>query len=215
VGAWAEKDPEAVWQWFQRGKEKGDSQGGMASSVVLSSLFGALGNSNPELAFKRMSELDGSEKTMAHVRSLSSEEQRVMRSEHSGVLMMNDPKRGAAFILEGATDDEKPDRYRQVVQSWAYQDANAAGNWLKEQPEGPQLDKAKEAFVSAASLKDPGSAMVWATTISDKQRREGTISQVYDVWMQKEPDLALEALKASGAGTALVERLTAGPAVKP
>ena len=112
--------------------------------------------------------------------------------------MMSDPKRGASILLEGATEAEKPDRYAAVIGSWANFDTNAAGTWLREQSQGPHLDKAREAFVSSASEKDPESAMAWAGTITDPEARVTSTSNAYQAWKKKDPAAAERALEGAG-----------------
>jgi hypothetical protein len=64
AGAWSEKDPEAVWTWYNDNRGSADS-GPMGGQMVLMSLFSSLAARDPDLAFKRLAELDGSGKQMA------------------------------------------------------------------------------------------------------------------------------------------------------
>lgn len=65
VSTWAEKDPEAVWAWYQANKEK--DSGGMfgGNQMVLASIFSSLMTTDPDAAFKRLDELDKGARTMA------------------------------------------------------------------------------------------------------------------------------------------------------
>lgn len=132
------------------------------------------------------------------VKSQPAKDQGELRETMGGMLMMSDPQKGAAFLIEGATEEEKPKRYASVVGPWAHLDTNAAGKWLSAQPQGPHLDEARQSFVGAASEKDPESAMVWAGTITDETKRTAGITTAYNAWKKKDPAAADAALAKSG-----------------
>lgn len=138
------------------------------------------------------------EDAMKWVATQPAAEQAQLRETMGTMFMMSDPKKGAAFLLEGATDEQKPQRYMQVVASWAATDTTAAGTWLNEQPQGPHLDDARTAFVQNAAGKDPESAMVWAGTITDPAKRTIATGTAYQTWKKKDPSAADAALAASG-----------------
>lgn len=125
-------------------------------------------------------------------------EQSQLRETMGTMFMMSDPKKGAAFMLEGATEEQKPQRYMQIVASWAATDTTAAGTWLNEQPQGPHLANARSAFVSAAATKDPESAMAWAGTITEPAARTMATGTAYAAWKKKDAAAADAALAASG-----------------
>ncbi|HEX2747654.1 MAG TPA: hypothetical protein VHM91_06630 [Verrucomicrobiales bacterium] len=248
---WTEKDPEAVWQWYQQ-HGKGETGGNAADPVVLAPLFSRMAASDPGKAFSRLQEFDGAARAMAltgifqsasdpdqrrallqmanslpdeseriearktmagqwmmtspdeataWVKEQSAQEQAALRESTGNMLMMSDPKKAAAFILEGATGEELPGRYGSVILKWATRDINAAGTWLREQPQGPQLDEARRMFVTVASQKDPGSAMAWAGTITDSFERAGAVTMAWQAWQKTDPAAADRAL----AGTNLTE----------
>lgn len=114
------------------------------------------------------------------------------------VLLNSNPRKGAEFLLNGATEAEKPALYERIVGGWSYNDANAAGTWLGEQPPGPQLDKAKQAFVMSAANHDLDSAMKWAKTISDPDKAEMSITGLYYQCKGKDPKQAEAFLDGSG-----------------
>ena len=249
ASAWAEKDPEAVWKWYQ-GQAEADGGAMFGGNMVLASLFASMAVKDPDLAFKRLEEIDGPGKMMAlaglmqvglfdddkrqmvlkKIDSIPDEaerkqakqmmlsqlamaspdqaiawmktqpaaEQSELRVSIGTMLMMSDPKQGASILLEGATDGEKPQRYATVIGSWAHFDTNAAGTWLREQPQGPHLDNARESFVRTASQKDPESAMAWAGTITDSSTRVTSTITAYQAWKKKDAAAADRALEASG-----------------
>lgn len=144
---------------------------------------------------------------MAYVKSQPAEDQGTLRSQVGQMFMMSNPKKGAEFIMEGATDSDRAQRYSSVVSSWAHQDPNAAGAWLNAQPQGPHLDDARNNFVYATAQTDPGSAMVWATTITEPSKRESATSFAYQAWKKKDSTSADEALGKSGLSDEQIKRI--------
>ena len=138
------------------------------------------------------------DQAIAWMKTQPAAEQSELRVSIGTMLMMSDPKQGASILLEGATDGEKPQRYATVIGSWAHFDTNAAGTWLREQPQGPHLDNARESFVRTASQKDPESAMAWAGTITDSSTRVTSTITAYQAWKKKDAAAADRALEASG-----------------
>ena len=262
AAAWAEKDPDAVWKWYN--DQKDTDTGPMGGQMVLMSLFSSMAAKDPEMAFKRLAEIDGQGKQMAiagifqsamfdeakraevlkqvdampdkserdqakmsmisqwvmfapddaiaYVKSQPAEEGNMLRTQVGQMYMMSDPKKGADFILEGATDENKAQKYSTIIGSWAHQDPNAAGTWLNEQPQGPHLDDARNSFVFATSQTDPGSAMVWATTITEPTKRESATTFAYQAWKKKDQASADEALGKSGLTAEQIQRIQAGSA---
>lgn len=269
VSAWAEKDPEAVWKWYKNQSADDPGSGGMMSgnNLALSSIFSQMAAKDPELAFKRLDEIEGSGRQMAlagmfqsamfdddkrsailkavdampddserkqakqmmlgqwammapdeaveWMKSQPQSEQGTMRESVGSMLMMSDPKKGAALLLEDATEAQKPQRYAQVVGTWAMSDTNAAGTWLRDQPQGPQLDDARSSFVSAASIKDPESAMAWAGTITDEAKRVTATGTAYHAWITKDPAAAEKSLSASGLSAEQMEKVRTSPVPSP
>jgi hypothetical protein len=133
-----------------------------------------------------------------YIKSQPAADQTLLRQTAGQMLMMNDPKKGAAFMMDGATDADRAERYSTVISSWAHTDTNAAGNWLNSQPKGPELDKAKQSFVYAAATKDPESAMTWASTITDENTKTAAVTHAYTTWKKTDATAAEKALQASG-----------------
>ncbi|MFN0126585.1 MAG: hypothetical protein ACKV19_07870 [Verrucomicrobiales bacterium] len=131
------------------------------------------------------------------VKSRPAAEQGNLREAMGPMLMMSEPKKGADFLLDGATDEQKPQRYLQVIASWAALDTNAAGTWLSEQPQGPHLDDARLSFVGIAAQKDPESAMAWAGTIENPDKRVVATVQAFQAWQKTDAAAAETALTAA------------------
>ena len=261
AGAWAEQDPEAVWEWYQEQSDKGGG-GTTGGSLALVSLFASMAEHDLDLAFKRLAEIGGPGKLMAltgmfqsalfdddkrlqilekvdalpdederkqakqmmlgqwamlapeqaveWVKTQPQAEQRELREIMGTMLMMSDPKKGADWMMEGVTDEEMPKAYSQVVSRWASMDANAAATWLKEQPQGPQLDEARKSFVNATSQKDPPNAMAWAATITNPDLRVKATKTAYQAWQAKDSAAADQALANSGLDEAQIQAVKAG-----
>jgi hypothetical protein len=264
VAAWAEQDPEAVWTWYQANKEK--DSGGMfgGNQMVLMSIFSNLMTNDPDTAFKRLDQLDKSDRTMAltgmcqtalfddtkrqslldrikampdaaertqarqmlvgqwvmlapdeataWVAKQPAEEQKEMRDSVGTMFMMSDPKKGAAFLLEGATAEEKPAIYAKVVSSWAAMNPDAAATWLADQGDGADLDQARSSLAFSMSDKKPATAMENVRAITDPDLRFTAASTVYRKWHASDAAAADQALGNAGLTAEQVEQIrAAGP----
>ena len=263
VATWAEKDPDAVWAWYQANKDK--DSGGIfgGNQMVLSSIFSNLMTSDPDTAFKRLDELDkgaritalsgmsqtalfddtkrqalltridampdAAERTQARQMLVSQwvmlapddaaawvskqpeAEQKEMRSSVGTAFMMNDPKKGAEFMMEGATAEEKPALYSRVVSSWAATSPDSAAAWLAEQGDGPELDQAHSSL--AYSLRDnkPAAAMDSARAITDANLRLTTVTQVYQKWQTTDAAAADKSLENAGLTAEQVQQIKSSP----
>jgi hypothetical protein len=103
------------------------------------------------------------------------------RAVAAGTIDKN-PEKGAAWLLERATDGSRPGHLRTIAERWARNAPNAAGKWLKALPQGPQNDEALEAFVMAVFRDDPESAAHWAVTISDEGKRRSSLDRALSIW---------------------------------
>ena len=259
VATWAEKDPEAVWAWYQSNKDK--DSGGMFGSnqMMLSSIFSNLMSNDPDSAFKRLDELDkgarvmalsgmaqsalfddskrqdlldrigampdASERTQARQMLISqwvmlapddasawvakqpAAEQKEMRASVGMAFMMSDPKKGAAFTMEGATAEEKPALYSTVVGSWAATNPDAAATWLAEQGDGPELDQARCTLASSLGDKNPASAMENVGAITDANLRVATATGIYRKWQASDAAAADKGLSGAGLTAEQVQQI--------
>ena len=259
VSTWAEKDPEAVWAWYQANKEK-DSGGILGGNqMVLSSIFSNLMTNDPDTAFKRLDELDkgakimalagmsqtalfddtkrqalldrikampdAAERTQARQMLVSqwvmfapddaaawaakqpAAEQKELRTSVGTVFMMSDPKKGAAFMMEGATAEEKPALYSTVVGSWAATNPDAAATWLAEQGNGPELDQARRSLSHSLSERKPAAAMDQARAITDSNQRFSAASMIYRKWQATDAEAADKGLDNAGLTAEQVQQI--------
>ena len=259
VAAWAEQDPDAVWAWYQSNKDK--DSGGMfgGNQMALTSIFSNLMANDPDMAFKRLDELDKEARTMAlsgmcqtalfddskrqalldriqampdavertqarqmmvsqwvmlapddataWVAKQPAAEQKEMRESVGTMFMMSDPKKGAAFLLEGATDEDKPKIYSQVVSSWAAMNPDGAAEWLGSQGNGPELDQARSSLAFSLASRKPAAAMENVRTITDSNLRVTTATTVYRQWQTTDAAAADKALDNAGLTAEQVQQI--------
>ena len=68
----------------------------------------------------------------------------------------------------------------EVVTQWARKDPTATAEWLNQFPSGELMDEPIQRFVREIARKDPDSAMTWAQSIVDEERRKRTEADVED-----------------------------------
>ena len=148
---------------------------------------------------------------MDWLRELPADERTGLVNSVSHAFMWTNPEKGAAFLLEGATEADLPQRYQQIVTTWATRNPNAAGQWLNQQPPGPAQDQARSSFANIVARRDPESAMEWAKSITSQPVREGNIQSLYRQWHQKDPAAADAALATSGLPAARIQAIQQAP----
>ncbi|MEI8039042.1 MAG: hypothetical protein WCJ14_11690 [Verrucomicrobiota bacterium] len=267
AAAWAESDPNAVWEWYKSNKD--NDSGGMlgGNQMVLMSVFSSLMANDPDTAFKRLDELDpqartmalagmtqsalfddtkrqallsridampdGAERTQARQMLLSqwamlapdeatawigqqpAAEQKELRDSMGAVLMMTDPKKGAAFMLEGAAAEDKPKIYSSVMSTWARTSPDAASAWLAGQGNGPEMDQGRLALVNAISDKNPSGAMNHTLEITDANLRFTAANTVYQKWQAKDAAAANQALDKAGLTAEQVQQIRSSQQTTP
>ncbi len=155
------------------------------------------------------------EKAASYVEGLPVADRADIAQSVGSMMMMNDPKKGAEFILKNSDSSQPGQKYSTVIASWAHQDANAAGEWLGKQPQGPELDGARSIFATTVAGKDPESAMEWAKTITEENQRQAAVTGVYGTWKKKDAAAADAALARSGMPAQKVEEIRKGAGMGP
>jgi hypothetical protein len=135
------------------------------------------------------------------------EDQKEMRDGVGTAFMMSDPKKGAAFMMEGATAEEKPALYSKVVSSWAAMNPDAAAGWLAEQGDGPELDQARSSLAFSMSEKNPAAAMANVRAITDDNLRFTAASAVYSKWQTSDAAAANKAIDNAGLTAEQVQQI--------
>lgn len=147
------------------------------------------------------------EGALTWIRSLPSEEQNELRESAGRRALRMKPALAAEFLLEGATETEKPQFYVWIAQQWASEDPRAAGEWMLKQPQGAELDGARQTFAYTISNKDPAGAMDWAKSVQEEKRRAQAVEQIFQQWRIKDATAAEAALASSGLPKEKVQQL--------
>ena len=147
------------------------------------------------------------EAALTYLQTLPAEEQKPLRANIAQSMMMMNPKQGAELLLKDASAEEKPRIYDQAIGQWAHQDAKAAGQWLTQQTQGPELDNARMTFATIVSQKEPATAMDWAKSVTKPELREQSIGHVYMAWKGRDPNAAEAALNSSGLSAEAIGNL--------
>jgi hypothetical protein len=147
------------------------------------------------------------EGAVAWIRSLPAEEQGPLRETAGRTIMSMNPALGAEFRLEGAEEKDKPQTYVWIAYEWAQKDSRAAAEWLMNQPQGPELDGARQSYANAVVQKDPAGAMDWAKSVQGEVQRGRAVEHIFQQWRVKDPTAAEAALDAAGLPPEKVQQL--------
>ncbi len=134
-------------------------------------------------------------------------DQKSLRQGVGPALMMSDPKKGAAFMMEGVSTEDKPQRCSEVVSTWSMMDPKAAAAWLDTQGSGPELDQARQTLVSNMNHSNPEGAMKQAQAITDADKRFSAVSSAYGAWSKKDSSAAEQALQNVGLSAEQVQSI--------
>jgi RNA polymerase sigma factor (sigma-70 family) len=118
--------------------------------------------------------------------------------------LQSDPAKAAGWWMTHAPG---PDTLVKIINVWTQHNANAAGEWLRQQPTGPTSDSARMTFARQVADLDPESALRWAETVSDPTMREGTLDHVYTNWYQRDATAAENFLQKSAWPNDRISRL--------
>ncbi|MFL2833108.1 MAG: hypothetical protein ACJ0BK_05815 [Coraliomargaritaceae bacterium] len=105
-----------------------------------------------------------------------------------------DPAATAEWLVKMApTDPIYSDEYaNELMQIWAESDSIAASEWLSTQNPGQQRDAAISGFSESILRYEPEVAAVWASTISDADRRMKQLGHNVGIWAGTQPAEALD-----------------------
>lgn len=111
-------------------------------------------------------------------------------------LAESDPAQAATWAATLPDAQSKSRAAESVIQRWAQTDPNAAGEWIKATfPVGSESDVPRESFAKMIDGVDPQSALAWAGTISNQERRDAVISSIARDWLRREGDAARAVLQ--------------------
>ncbi len=173
MAAWAEKDPEAVWEWFQTNKAKSEGNGEAlaSSSMVLNGLFTQLASKDPAAAVAKLDTLEGGNRMMAL----------------SGILQASafDPETRKLAMESIATlkDTSLKDQAQQMMmQQLSMFSPDEAMKYAQELP-ADQQTKAKEAIGQTMMMSDPHKGAELILAGATDENRSQKVSQVVGSWM--------------------------------
>jgi hypothetical protein len=158
-----------------------------------------------------VTDADGATKWMA---TLPAEERKPLVATAGGTMMFMNPEKGADFQIQNASEKELPQTYTRVISQWAGRDPQAAGTWLNNQPQGPQLDDARRSFATSIAQRDPAGAFDWASAMQDDAKRMDAYQQVYRTLNAKNPATADSALNQAGLPPEVAAKVRASVAPK-
>ncbi|MFN0126709.1 MAG: hypothetical protein ACKV19_08495 [Verrucomicrobiales bacterium] len=105
-------------------------------------------------------------------------------------------------ILDWLAELESPEDFAgsvgHMVRQWAYQDFNAAGEWLGKQEPGPARDRAIHDFAQTVSPIDASAAAIWAAQIENEELRSAALSQTLSQWQTTDQAAADAWIKEQG-----------------
>ena len=101
----------------------------------------------------------------------------------------SDPAAAAAWLSKLPEDDPSIARSSaEIIQEWTRYDLTASAQWLNSLPPSPELDRAVISYTFRAAEEDPSTAMTWAQSVDNDDRRGWIMERVASRW--KEEDAA-------------------------
>lgn len=85
-------------------------------------------------------------------------------------------------------ETERREAMFSIVERWAAEDMDAAGEWLGYQGNAEETWPARRCFARIAAMEDPGAALAWLETIGDEGMRRAGFVDVVDSWTRTHPD---------------------------
>lgn len=125
----------------------------------------------------------------------------------AGRLADKDAKSAAAWAATLPPGEARPRVVTEVIDEWAENNPNDAGNWLNGMPRTAEMDGPRERFAMKVQEHDPEAAIAWASTITDERMRRNTSMRVVREWMNREPENARAWVSTSGLPDDMKTRL--------
>jgi len=130
----------------------------------------------------------------AFVDSMEPEEKASFLQSVSSPWSREDPAEAADWVMEVSSEPESREAagraLGEVLWQWTTQDPEAAGTWLNNQEQGPQLDGAITGLAGAAFDEDPEASLSWATKISNEDLRNLSVNVGLGAWIQRDREAA-------------------------
>ncbi|HWB03269.1 MAG TPA: hypothetical protein VG796_09615 [Verrucomicrobiales bacterium] len=93
----------------------------------------------------------------------------------------------AEWLLNNLRDADREPAVSKFMNAWAKADFNGAATWLRNQAASPDHDAAVAAFAPLVVKMEPPSAVDWAATIANADRRRDVLSSLYKEWQAASP----------------------------
>lgn len=160
---------------------------------LLEQLADELGQTQPEAAAARLTQIDDPEVLKTAVPEVAQE------------WAQDDPQAALAFVNKFTDNTELySEAMAEVVEEWAEREPYEAGKYLNEQPSTPVMDRSVAEYSREVAQVDPEAAMSFAVSVYDEKLRADTIhrvardwkrldSQAYQAWVDANPELAPKA----------------------
>jgi hypothetical protein len=100
------------------------------------------------------------------------------------------PEAAAAWANGLPAGETRQRALADAVSRWAERDAVAAGNYLKQLGNSPEVDRAKQDYAQRVVRNDPEGAIAWTQAIADEERRKAATQEVLGSWMRRDPPAA-------------------------
>lgn len=126
----------------------------------------------------QMSMYDGSQ-AKELIAAMDAKEKKEVLQQSAPMLMMQDPRSGADFLVSQSAPEDRANAYQRAVQFWAQQDIKRTGEWLEQQPAGAQLDEAWAELSQVQQRRDPAKGLQSAAKITDASKRRSAVENAY------------------------------------
>ena len=99
----------------------------------------------------------------------------------------SDPAAAAAWLGKLPKDDPSIARASaEIIQEWTRYDLTASAKWLNSLPASPELDRAVISYTFRAVEEDPKTAMTWAQSVDNDDRRSWIMERVASRWKEED-----------------------------
>ena len=193
VSAWAQSDPEAAWNWYQKEDDSNQTSGIFGGkSMALMGIIASMANQDVDLAFDRLQSIEGVQERQMAIQGL-------------GQAIWNEDKRGA--ILARIEDIEDPSEKSQmrsaVMTQWAMIDPEGALEWSANLEDGERSTVVKQ-IAQSLTWSDPqraGELMLSEAKTPDE--RSSAYASSISTWAYNDPNGAGEWLAKQDQGADL------------
>ena len=111
-------------------------------------------------------------------------------SKTAFMALLSQPREAVEWVQKEVSPERRGKYVSGVVAMWAYQDFQAAGEWLKGQEPSSDTDHMISTYASTVIQIDPKASMVWADEIQDEKRKERTRKSSLREWHKADPAAA-------------------------